>query len=146
MKLSATYQIAAPRAKVFGDLIDPDVLKRCIDVCEKMVRISDESYDAHLKIGIAGFEGSYVGKVQFKEQKPPESFALIIEVKAAPGFVKGTAHIRLAEKEEQTELRCDADVQVGGLIAVIGPCLIEAAAKRMMEEFFRKFGELTQAG
>jgi hypothetical protein len=142
MKLTALYQIAAPRDKVFTALINPDVLQRCIDVCEKMVKTTAESYDAHLKIGVAGFKGNYIGKVQFKEQKPPESLTLIIEVKARPGFVKGTARIQLAEKKEQTELHCDADAQVGGFIAAIGPRLIEAAAKRMMDEFFRKFGEL----
>jgi uncharacterized protein len=145
MKLSATYQIAAPRDKVFAALIDPDVLQRCIDGCEKMVKTSAESYDAHLKIGVAGLKGNYVGKIQLKDQKPPESFTLIIEGKGGPGFVKGTARIQLAEKGQQTELRCDADAQVGGLIAAIGSRLIEATAKKMMDEFFRKFGEQAKA-
>ena len=145
MKLSATYLIAAPRDKVFTALIDPNVLQRCIDVCERMVKTSAESCDAHLKIGVAGFKGNYIGKLQFKEQEPPESFTLIIEVKAGPGFVKGTAFIQLAERVGETELRCDADAQVGGLIAALGSRLIETAAKRMMDEFFRKFGELTKA-
>jgi carbon monoxide dehydrogenase subunit G len=146
MKLTATYQIAAPREKVFAALIDPNVLQRCIDGCEIMVKTSAESYDAHLKIGVAGLKSNYVGKVQLREQKPPESFTLIIEGKGGLGFVRGTAQIQLAEKGDQTELRCDADVQVGGLIAAIGSRLIEATAKKMMDEFFRKFGEQIQAG
>ncbi|MBI3849151.1 MAG: carbon monoxide dehydrogenase subunit G [Verrucomicrobia bacterium] len=144
MKLTATYQIAASRDKVFSSLIDPDILQRCIDGCEKMVKTSAESYDAHLKIGVAGLKGNYIGKVQLKEQKPPESFTLIIEGKGGPGFVKGTAQIKLAEKGNQTELHCDADAQVGGLIAAIGSRLIEATAKKMMDEFFRKFSEQVQ--
>ena len=145
MRLTATYQIAAPRDHVFAALIDPDVLQRCIDGCEKMVKTSADSYDAHLKIGVAGLKGNYVGKVQIKEQKPPESFILIIEGKGGPGFIKGTAQIQLAKKGNQTELHCDADAQVGGLIAAIGSRLIEATAKKMMEEFFRKFNEQVQA-
>ena len=34
-----------------------------------------------------------------------------------------------------------AEAQVGGLIAAIGSRLIEATAKKMMDEFFRKFAE-----
>jgi len=138
MKLSGNYNVPAPREKVFAALIDPAVIQRCIDGCEKMVKTSEDTYDAHLKIGVAGMKGSYVGKVQLKDKKPPDSFTLIMEGKGAPGFVKGTAHITLTGN---TELRCDADAQVGGLIAAVGSRLIEAAAKKMMDEFFRKFGE-----
>jgi carbon monoxide dehydrogenase subunit G len=66
---------------------------------------------------------------------------LIIEGKGAPGFVKGSAKIRLTEKGTGTELHCEADAQVGGLIAAVGSRLIEAAARKMMDDFFRKFGE-----
>ena len=141
MKLSATYQINAPRDKVFAAITDPAVLQRAIDGCEKMVKTGEDSYDAHLKIGLAGLKGSYVGKIQLKDQKPPDSYTLLIEGKGAPGFVKGTARVRLADKGGQTELHCEAEAQVGGLIAAIGSRLIEATAKKMMDEFFRRFAE-----
>src|ERR1044071_3905183 len=102
MNLAATYPIAAPRNKVYAALIDPAVIQKCIDGCEQMVKTSDDSYDAHLKIGVAGLKGSYVGKVQLKDKKPPESYILIMEGKGGPGFVKGTAKITLAGN---TELR-----------------------------------------
>ncbi len=145
MKLTATYTIAAPREKVFTSITDPAVLQRCIDGCEKIVKTGEGDYDAHLKIGVAGLKGSYVGKVQLRDQKPPESYTLILEGKGGPGFVKGAARIQLVEKGAQTELHCDADAQVGGLIAAIGSRLIEAAAKKMMDEFFRKFAAQAQA-
>lgn len=141
MKLTATYTLPSARDKVFAALTDPGVIQKCIDGCEKMIKTGEDSYDAHLKIGVAGMKGSYVGKVQLKDKKPPESYTLIMEGKGGPGFVKGTAHIRLTAKDAGTELHCDADAQVGGLIASVGSRLIEAAAKRMMDEFFRKFGE-----
>lgn len=141
MKLTATYQLAAPRDKVYAAITDPAVLQRVIDGCEKMVKTGEDSYDAHLKIGIAGLKGSYVGKIQLKDKKPPESYTLLIEGKGGPGFVKGTANIQLSDKGGQTELRCDADAQVGGMIAAIGSRLVEATAKKMMDDFFRKFGE-----
>jgi hypothetical protein len=87
-----------------------------------------------------------VGKVELKDKRPPESYTLLISGKGGPGFVKGSARIQLTEKAEQTELRCDADAQVGGMIAAIGSRLIEAAAKKMMDEFFRKFAAELQPG
>src|SRR5213593_2907442 len=117
MKFASTYTIAAPRDKVFAMLTDPAVLQRCIEGCEKMVRTSEDNYDAHLKIGIAGLKGNYVGKVQLKDKKVPESYTLLIEGKGGPGFVKGSARIQLAGQGDKTEIRCDAEAQVGGMIA-----------------------------
>jgi carbon monoxide dehydrogenase subunit G len=145
MKLTGTYHLAAPREKVFAAITDPGVLQNIIDGCEKMVKTGEGSYDAHLKIGIAGLKGTYVGKIQIKDLKAPESYTLIIEGKGGPGFVKGTAKIALEAQGSETDLRCDADAQVGGLIAAIGSRLIEATAKKMMDEFFRKFGETVKS-
>ena len=142
MKLTATYSLVAPREAVFRAITDPAVLQRVIDGCEKMVKTGEDSYDAHLRIGIAGLKGTYVGKVQLKDIQPPESYTLLIEGKGGPGFVKGAAKVTLTEKGGGTELKCDADAQVGGMIAALGSRLIEPAAKKMMDEFFRKFGEV----
>ena len=144
MKLTGSYEINAARDKVFAAITDPNVLQRSIEGCEKMVKTADDSYDAHLKLGVAGLKGSYVGKVQLRDIKAPEAYTLVMEGKGAPGFVKGTAKISLADKGEKTELRYEADVQVGGMIAAIGSRLIEAIAKKMAEDFFRKFAQQVQ--
>ena len=144
MKLTGTYQLSAPRERVFASITDPAVLQRVIDGCEKMVKTGEDSYDAHLKIGVAGLKGSYIGKIRLTDLKAPESYTLHIEGKGGPGFIKGKAQILLKEKAGGTELSCDADAQVGGLIAAIGSRLIEATAKKMMDDFFRKFAEVIQ--
>ncbi len=141
MRFSSTYTFAAPRDKVFALLTDPAVLQRCIEGCEKMVRTSEDNYDAHLKIGIAGLKGNYVGKVQLKDKQVPESYTLLIEGKGGPGFVKATARLQLQQKGSETELHCDSEAQVGGMIASIGSRLVEAIAKKMMDSFYKKFAE-----
>ena len=145
MKLSGSYEINTPRDKVFAAITDPDVLQRSIEGCEKMVKTAEDTYDAHLKLGIAGLKGSYVGKVQLKDMKAPESYTLLMEGKGAPGFVKGSAKINLTDKGEKTELRYESDVQVGGMIAAIGSRLIEAVAKKMADDFFKRFAQQVEA-
>jgi hypothetical protein len=145
MKLTGTYTIPAPRDKAFAAITDPTILQKCIDGCEKMVKTAEDTYDAHLKIGVAGLKGNYVGKVQLRDKKLPESYALAIDGKGAPGFVKGTARIQLHDKGDTTELHYEADAQAGGMIAAIGSRLIEALAKKMADDFFKKFGELMKS-
>jgi uncharacterized protein len=141
MKIQATYEYNAPPEKVFNALVDPLVLQKCIEGCEHMEKTGEDSYDAKLRIGVAGIKGNYTGKVRISEKKPPESFTLQAEGNGAPGWVKGTAKIQLTSKGEGSELQCEADGQVGGLIAAVGSRLIQAAGKKMLQDFLRKIGE-----
>jgi uncharacterized protein len=141
MKLAATYEFNAPREKVFAALIEPAILQKCIDGCEKMEKTGEDSYNAHLKIGVAGIKGSYVGKIRIDDKKPPESFTLRAEGKGAPGWVKGTARIQISSKGEGSELSCESEGHIGGVIAAVGSRLVDAVAKKMLDEFFHKLGE-----
>jgi carbon monoxide dehydrogenase subunit G len=141
MKLAATYEFNAPREKVFAALIEPTILQKCIDGCERMEKTGEDSYNAHLKIGVAGIKGSYVGKIRIDDKKPPESFTLRADGKGAPGWVKGTARIQISSKGESSELLCESEGHIGGVIAAVGSRLVDAVAKKMLDEFFHKLGE-----
>jgi uncharacterized protein len=96
--------------------------------------------EVRLKVGLAGMKGSYGGKVRITAKQPPESLTLAMEGKGVPGFLKATAQLRLAANGAQTLLTGEADATVGGLIAAVGSRLIEAAAKKMMADFFVRLG------
>jgi carbon monoxide dehydrogenase subunit G len=145
VNIQGSHTIAAAPARVFEALTDPGILQKAITGCEKMEKTGDDEYNAHLKIGIASIKGSYVGKVRLSDKQPPHQFTLHIEGKGGPGFVKGTAAIELKAEAKATRLHYTADVQVGGLIAAVGSRMIEAAAKKLAEEFFKKFSEIIVA-
>lgn len=146
MKIEGAHSIAAPPDRVFASLVDPGVLQQAIPGCERMEKIGEDEYNAHLKIGVASIKGSYTGKVRMTEKTPPHKFTLQLEGKGGPGFVKGVTQIELKPREHGTDLRFAADVQVGGLIASIGSRVIEAAAKKLAGEFFQKFASLVEQG
>ena len=137
MKLSGAYQINALRQKVWDALNNPDVLTKCIPGCEKLERTEADTYTATLKVGVAGIKGNYMGKVSLKDIVPPTSYTLLVEGKGAPGFIKGASKIHLADKDGGTEVKYEADMQVGGLIAAVGSRMIEGAGKMMAEQFFK---------
>src|SRR5262245_37315434 len=119
MKLSGSYQLKAPRQKVWDALNNPDVLTKCIPGCEKLERTDGDNYTAHLKVGVAAIKGSYTGRVSIKDPVPPTSYTLHVEGKGGPGWLKGSSKIHLADKDAGTEIKCDSDMQVGGLIASV---------------------------
>jgi len=138
MKLQISHSFAASPLEVFAALIDPAILQRCVDGCEKMEKTGEDAYAVQMKVGVAGMKGSYGGKVQITGKHPPEGLTLAMDGKGPPGFVKATARLRLAAEGDRTQLSGDADATVGGLIAAIGSRLIEAVAKKMMGEFFTR--------
>ena len=138
MKLTIAHTFVASPERVFAALVDPVVLQRCIDGCEKLVQTGDDTYDVQLKVGAAGLKGSYGGKIQITAKQPPVSLTLAMEGKGGAGFVRTTANIRLAPKGTGTELTGEAEATVGGLIAAVGSRLIEVVAKKMMADFYTK--------
>jgi hypothetical protein len=138
VKLSVVHTLAAPREKVFAALTDPAVLERCIEGCEELVAAGPDTFTARLRVGVAGFQGTYTGRVEIRERREPESLTLAIEGQGKPGFVRSTASIRLTPKEGGTELAAEGEATVGGLIAAVGSRLVEGVAKKMIGEFFRR--------
>lgn len=136
MKLHITHTIAAPRERVFDALVDPAVIERSIPGCESMVASTPDTYDVMLRIGVAGLKGTYTGRTTITNRQRPGSLTLGVAGKGGPGFVRGTAALTLAEDDRATRIACDADVQVGGVIAAVGSRLIDATARKMAADFF----------
>jgi len=124
--------------------VNPKVLQRAIPGCDSLTPVAadtPDTYAATLKVGLAGLKGTYLGKAAIREQHPPDALTLSFEGKGGPGFVRGSAVIALTAEAGATRIAADADVQVGGVIASVGSRLVEAAAKKMADDFFRRLIE-----
>jgi carbon monoxide dehydrogenase subunit G len=162
VKIRLSSHLPVTPGRAFSALVDPEVLRRCIPGCEELSPApestgSGASYVVRLKVGVAGLKGSYAGRVTIRDQRPPEALTLGFEGQGGPGFVRGEAAITLREPgaiavdnyaegrppgspaaRTGTEIACEADVQVGGLIAAVGSRLVEATAKKLSDDFFRQ--------
>jgi uncharacterized protein len=138
VKLHLASAVPADRPRAFAALIDPEILRRAIPGCESLIASAPDVYEATLKIGVAGLKGTYTGRTAISAKRPPESLTLTLEGKGGPGWVRGSAALTLAEEGATTRITCDADIQVGGLIAAVGSRLVEAAARKLADDFFRQ--------
>ncbi len=145
MKIEGTYTISAPRETVWQHLMNPDSLARSMPGCEKLVPNSDGSYHAELKIGISAVKGNYHGRVEILDSVAPERYRMRVEGQGMGGFVKGEGMLTLAENgAAETKIVYAGDAQVGGVIANVGQRLILAAARQMVNHFFRQFTQQVQ--
>lgn len=137
MKIEGTYEIAAPRERVFAALVDSEILQRCIPGCESLERTGDDVYVATMKAGIGPVRGTFKGNVHLKDMQPPEHYRMTVDGKGGPGFVKGSGNFHLAEADGATIVKYEGEMQVGGVIASVGQRMIEAAAKMLAAQFFK---------
>ena len=145
MKVSSSFVLSPAREQVFAALVDPELLRRCIPGCEELTTIGEDVFRARLKIGAAGLKGTYTGKAELRDKHRPESLTLAFDGKGGPGFVRGAAAIHLSIEPAGTRVTCDAEVQVGGLIAAVGSRLIDATARKLSDDFFQRLAREIEA-
>ena len=136
MKISSTYELHAPRERVYAALVEPDVLRRAIPGCESLEKTGKNTYAATLKAGIGAIKGTFTGEVRLEDMRPPEHYRIVVEGKGAVGFAKGSADFDLDEKEGGTLIKYSGEMQIGGTIAAVGQRMIQGAAKMMAARFF----------
>jgi len=138
VKVEGTALLPASREQVWKSLTSPQFLAKCLPGAQELKPDGHGRYKVGLKMGIAAFSGKFEGAVQLADEKAPESFKMSVEGRGAPGFMKGAGTITLREdaKTNQTEVQYSGEAQVGGVIASVGNRMIEAATKKIIQQFF----------
>lgn len=136
MKLSGEVELPAPPAAVWALLTDPVRLSRLLPGCERLEPDGPDRYKAVVKFGLAAITGQYAGSLSLSEQKPPRSMVMKLAGKGLPGFVTGEGRVNLAPNDSGTILCYSGEAQVGGMIATVGQRLLDAAARRIVQQFF----------
>jgi carbon monoxide dehydrogenase subunit G len=150
MKLSGSVEIAAPRDRLWAALNDPDVLARCIEGVERLVRSEGDvpSFDGTLNAKVGPVRAKFAGQVRLENIVAPERYRLVGEGKGGvAGFAKGGADVVLTMvSDKTTRLDYDVDAQVGGKLAQLGARLIEGTAKQYAENFFNALKAEVEGG
>ena len=140
MDQSGEYRIPAERADVWRALNDPDTLKRCIDGCQSMERRPDGGFAAVVRARVGPVRAVFNATLDLTDLNPPESYTINVAVKGGPaGFARGAAVVTLAPDGNGTMLRYAARANIGGKLAQIGSRLIDGAARKMADDFFKAF-------
>ena len=136
MDIAGTYTFAAPPARVWALLMDPQTIASCIPGCERLDPDGPDRYKANITIGMAAITGNYDGTVVITDKVEPSSYRLSVEGQGRPGFVKGAVSITLRDDGANTIVEVQGSVQTGGTIARLGQRIVGSAAKMMQDRFF----------
>jgi len=142
MEMSGEQLIPASQQAVWNALNDPQILKACVPGCEAITPSGDNEYQVLMVARVGPVSAKFKGKLTLSDIKPPQSYALAFEGQGgAAGFAKGGAQVRLSTQGMTTKLAYDVKASVGGKLAQIGSRLVDAAARKVADDFFRNFNQ-----
>lgn len=150
MELAGTVEIAAPQARLWAALNDPDVLARCIEGVERLTRSDGDQpvFDGEMQAKVGPVRARFAGSVRLEDVEAPHRYRLVGEGKGGvAGFARGSADVELtALSAATTRLDYQVKASVGGKLAQLGARLIEGAARHYAEGFFARLAaEVAQA-
>lgn len=146
MRIEGRERIALPRDVVWRRLNDPEVLRACTPGLERLEESSPDRFEGSLRVQVPALTGRFDGTLEVVERREPERLRLRLAGKGGPGFVDGEATLHLSESEGGTEVRYEADLQVGGQVARLGQRMVSGITREMAGQFFETFQRRGAAG
>lgn len=136
MRIDGSYTFDAPPERVWDVLLDPESIKACIPGVQSMTESGEDAWKIVLTVGIAQFKGTYEGAVRIADADRPSRYAIHVEGKGRPGWVRGVGHISLVPSGAGTTVNVEGDATLGGPVFAIGSRFVAPAAKLLMGQFF----------
>lgn len=141
MKISGVHTVPQQPAVAYQMMQDPGVLARAIPGCESLERVGENEYRMKMRFALASLSGAFEGKVRIIDQRPPQSFRLVVEGSGRIGFVKGDGVLEFRAASNGTEISYEGDAHVGGALAAVGQRLVDGTTKMLLKRFFEALSE-----
>ena len=141
MELHGKRSIPASVDETWAALNDPETLKACIAGCESLERTGDDAYAAVVAVKVGPVSARFKGNLKLSNVNAPTRYTIGFDGQGGiAGFGKGSADVALAsEGDAATLLSYDVRASVGGKLAQIGSRLVDAAAGKIADDFFKAF-------
>lgn len=138
MEIEKTIVLPAEPEKVWGLLLDPDVMAECVPGMQSVEIVSPVEYRALIKVKISFISAKFKIKTLLTEQNPPlylKAEGSGDDASAASSF-RQTSEMFLEEAgEAQTRMRIVVRVQLLGRLGTFGLNVMKTKADRMWDEF-----------
>lgn len=145
MKIKGSKKLPATPKRVFEWLMDPKVLARALPGCQKLEPTGNNTFNVKMKLGLAALSGAYEGTVRLSEQRPAEHLRLAMNSRGPWGFADGDGTLTLEAADGETVVQYAGEVKVGGLVASVGQRLLDAAARKLIGDFFKNLARQAES-
>jgi carbon monoxide dehydrogenase subunit G len=140
MELEKTAIVAAPVARVWKMLLDPQVMGACVPGMESIEVLSETQYLVQMHVKVSFVSARFKIRATIVEQRAPSYLRSEGggEDSTLTSSLKLWSEVFLADHgDDATELRLKLKVDVCGRLGSFGLNIIKTKADRMWEEFGR---------
>ncbi|WP_455287053.1 SRPBCC domain-containing protein [Cupriavidus necator] len=138
MEIEKTLVTAAPPARVWELLLDPNVMGACVPGMESIEVLSDVEYIAHMAVKIAFINARFRLHTKIVETRAPHYLRTegTGEDASVASSLRQASEIFLTEQADgSTQLRIKVQVDVLGRLGTFGLSVMKTKADRMWDEF-----------
>ncbi len=137
MKFSGSFDIKAPREKVWAFVTDPNQVGPCGPGVESIEVVDATHFRARAKVGVGFITARFLMDMELADQHPPDEATMRAHGQAPGSAVDMSARMRLADDGAGgTRMDWDADVDISGTLASVGGRMIEGTAHKMIGQTF----------
>ncbi len=151
MKIEDSFEVAAPRARVWRLITDPETVAGCVPGCDGVEVVSPTLYRARVSVKVGPIKASFNMEVELTQETPPEELRSKSrgEEGSRASTVSSENLLRLEEIDaDNTRVHYEAEVSVVGRLGKFGLGVMKKKAESLGRDFaacFKEKAELAEA-
>jgi len=142
MEFGGRYLVSAPRQRVWQSLNDTQVLKAIIPGCRRIDWTGETTLELEIEVNLGLMQPVFSDDLELRDVVPAESYTLAGKGRGGLlGKAEAAADIVLSDAGPHTQLVFTANGGADGGIMKLGKSLIGNSAQKLIDGFFKRFGE-----
>ncbi len=141
MRIENTRELPCSQQHAWDALNSDAVLQACIPGCESLTRSTPNQMQVMVMAALGPVRARFKAQLELQDLTSPHSYRVVFDGQGGvAGFGKGAALVKLAPIDAaRCTMSYEVDVQIGGKLAQIGSRVVDAAAQKIIGEFFERF-------
>lgn len=137
MHFEGTFNVKAPKEKVFGLMLDPNQISQCMPDLQKLDVKTADDFTAIIKAGVSFIRGDFNMHFTVVEKTPSTHAKLLAHGTGIGSTVDMDTLMDLSDDATGgTTMKWSAEAKIGGRIASVGQRLIEGQAEKIIKQLF----------
>jgi uncharacterized protein len=137
LEFEGTFNVKAPREKVWKVALDPNEISKCMPDLQKLDVVSPDDFTAVVKAGVSFIRGDFTLHFTTAEKTEMSHAKLNGHGTGIGSTVDMEMWMDLSDGSDGgTSMKWKADAKIGGRIASVGQRLIASQAQKIIKQLF----------